>query len=246
MIPRLRAILDRAAERGAEIPFWWRDDDVVTATPALDRLLALGRKFGVPIALAAIPAGLQPTLPARLRQEPGARILVHGLAHRNHAAPGRKSAEFGADRPEDVLREEASAGLAMARAKAGELLLPVLVPPWNRIAPGLAEGLPALGYRGLSTYGPRRTLRGVTILNTHLDPVDWRGSRSALPLERLLDSLETALASAEPEPIGLLTHHLMFDEPLWAATQALVEALADHPAVRFPPLDKLWADELRD
>lgn len=76
---------------------------------------------------------------------------MHGLAHDNHAPLDAKPAEFGPHRPLATLREEAARALALAQARVPrETLLPVFVPPWNRIAPDLAADLPALGYAGLS------------------------------------------------------------------------------------------------
>ena len=236
----LRTVLDRAAGAGTQLDVWWRDDDAVVATPALERLLALGREFAIPIAIAAIPTGIQPSLPARLREEPGSRLLVHGLGHANHAGPGRKSAEFGTDRPLPALSADAKTGLATVREQAGDLLLPVFVPPWNRIAPDLAAALPGLDYAGLSTFGPREPVPGLVVANSHLDPVDWRGSRSAVAPERLAAALERALASDDPGPIGILTHHLVFDEALWTLTRRLLELLSSHGAIRFPALAEIW------
>jgi hypothetical protein len=244
-IAPVRAVLDRAADARRELRLWWRDDDATTATPELDRLLALARAVQAPVAVAAIPAGLDASLPMRLRDEAGAGMLVHGLAHANHAAPGRKAAEFGDDRPLGTLAAEAGAGLARARDLAGPLLLPVFVPPWNRVTATLAPLLPGLGYVGLSTFGTVRPCPDLVVVNTHLDPVDWRGSRGALDPLALAAALERALADSHDGPIGLLTHHLMFDEPLWAATAALLECLATHPAVRFPSLEELWSAEGR-
>ncbi len=236
----LRTVLDRAADAAVELKVWWRDDDAVAASPALERLLTLSREFTIPIAIAAIPTGIQPSLPARLREEAGTRLLVHGFSHTNHAGPGRKPAEFGAERPLPARSVDAKAGLARAREQTGELLLPVFVPPWNRIAPGLATALPGLGYVGLSTFGPREPVPGLVVANTHLDPVDWRGSRGAVAPERLAAALERALESHDPGPIGILTHHLVFDEALWTLTRRLLEHLSSHQAIRFPALDEIW------
>jgi hypothetical protein len=236
----IRAVLDRAAGEGIRLDFWWRDDDAVAATPALDRLLSLGREFRTPIAVAAIPARMEPSLPDRLQDEPGARILVHGLSHANHAKPGRKSAEFGSNRPPSALSADARTGLALARERSGNLLLPAFVPPWNRIDQSLAATLPQLGYAGLSTFGPREPVAGLAVANTHLDPVDWRGSRSAVNPERLAVALDRAIASPNPGPVGILTHHLIFDEALWRLTRALMDLLSTHDAARFPPLEEVW------
>lgn len=228
---RLRDALDRAGE----VRLWWRDDDAVAATPSLDRLLALADSR--PILIAAIPAGIEPSLADRVREARAVSVAVHGLAHANHAPPGAKSAEFGPHRPLAVLREEACRALALARDRLpAACLLPVFVPPWNRIDPDLAADLPALGYTGVSAAkGP---------LGAALDVIDWRGTRSLRDPTTLLATLTAHVEAGSGEPLGLLTHHLAHDETVWDFLAALLRAL-DHPAVRWcdprdlfrPPVD---------
>jgi hypothetical protein len=171
--------LCRAADRGRSITVWWRDDDATAHTPALERLLALSGRYSVPIAIAAIPASAQPSLRDRLDAESFASILVHGLAHTNHAPPEAKRAELGPHRGTDALRNDATAALAQARGKLGSRVLPVLVPPWNRIAAGLVEGLPAIGFAACRPFGPAApdAAPGLRHVNPQIDPIDWRGSR---------------------------------------------------------------------
>ena len=106
----VRRALDAAA-RERPVPFFWRDDDAVTATRALDRLIGLAEAHAVPLLLAAIPAGLEPALGRRIEGAGGVSVAIHGLAHRNHAPAGEKPAEFGAHRPLEALRADAAAGL---------------------------------------------------------------------------------------------------------------------------------------
>ena len=245
----LREVLDRAAGSGRSVRLWWRDDDAVRHTPALDRLFELGRWVGVPIAVAAIPCGLHESLAERLGREPGARALVHGWRHANHEGSDKKRAEFGDARAPSALSEEAGQALAAIRSSFGNQALDVFVPPWNRVSPALPGWLAKLGYQGISTFGPRGTERraGLAIVNTHLDPVDWRRSGGAVGERALSHALARAiLDAADPvEPIGLLTHHLRFDDDLWSFTARLVEALAAHPAVRPVGLGELWPSEER-
>ena len=42
-LARLRHEFDRVAEAGRRIDLWWRDDDAVTDSPALDRLLDIAQ-----------------------------------------------------------------------------------------------------------------------------------------------------------------------------------------------------------
>jgi len=86
--PDLIAELDRWGEAGKIASLWWRDDDAVAATPALRSLLRL--TGDLPLALAVIPAELDPDLPGFLRPMAQVAVLQHGWRHANHAAPGAK------------------------------------------------------------------------------------------------------------------------------------------------------------
>ena len=231
-LDRLRAALDAAAGRGDAIAVWWRDDDAVAATPALERLLDRAAACGVPLLLAAIPAEAEPSLGRRLADEGKIHLAVHGLAHANHAPAGEKPAEFGAHRPLAALAGDAAAGLALARRRfPQDRLLPVFVPPWNRLAPGLAAALPGLGYRGLSaSAGP--PVAGLVRADATLDPIDWRGTRSLRDPEALVAGLIRDIADHPARPVGLLTHHRAHDGAVWDFLDALLPVLLHHPAVR--------------
>ena len=245
LAPSIRAAmiasLDRLADEGRSLPVWWRDDDAVAHTPALDRLLTLQRHAGVTLAIAAVPAGVQPSLVDRLAEHDGVAVLVHGLAHTNHAPEGAKKAEFGPHRPVAAMRAEAAGGLALLKKYFGARAMPVFVPPWNRIAPNLACVLHELGYLGLSTFGGRSTANArLVTVNTHIDPLDWHGSGSLLEADALRRMWERAIAERGAGNIGLLTHHLVSDEAIWSFCEAVLEILVSHPAVRFATLAKLW------
>ncbi|WP_375461817.1 polysaccharide deacetylase [uncultured Enterovirga sp.] len=229
-------ILDRCGSEGRVLDLWWRDDDAVSHTPALDRLLGLAATSGCPVSIAAIPARVQPSLVDRLAEETAVTVLTHGLAHTNHASAGEKPAEFGAHRSQAAAEAELGAALALTGRLFGGKAAPVLVPPWNRIAPAHSERLPRLGYLALSGFGSpiqRRPVRnGTQRVDTHLDPVAWRVDRSLVPVEHLARAAETALASGTTA-LGLLTHHLMFDEALWRFVESFLDEAARHPAIRF-------------
>lgn len=241
---RLRALLDEAADRSAPIRFWWRDDDAVAHTPALDRLLGLARDFATPVMLACIPAQIEASLGVLLRDEPWASAAVHGFAHANHA-PEAKKAEFGPHRPLPVMAAEAAAALGVMQVALGRALLPVFVPPWNRIAPDLAAELGGLGYRGLSAIRghPRAAPESLIQVDADIDPIDWQGTRGLADSDAILARLAHAMAARrqdDAEPIGLLTHHLVHDEALWRFTAGLLEELARHPAIRIEAAPALF------
>ena len=54
----------------------------------------------------------------------------------------------------------------------------MLAPPWNRIGEDLVRRLNEVGFAALSTFKRRRAREaapGVLQVNTHVDPVFWRG-----------------------------------------------------------------------
>ncbi|MBS0221515.1 MAG: polysaccharide deacetylase family protein [Proteobacteria bacterium] len=219
----------RWRDSGRTAELWWRDDDAADATVALDRLLDLHRKTGMPLALAVVPALATQALAARLAEEPGVDLLQHGYAHVNHAPPLDKKCELGAHRPAMMVLGELGTGwLALERLFGGRAL-PVLVPPWNRIAPALVPTLPEIGFAGLSTFGPRpraEPVKGLRQVNVHLDLVDWQGHRGfvgeAAALTALVMALDTARHSSN-EPVGVLSHHLVMDEAAWDFLRSLLE-----------------------
>ena len=233
--------LDAWQAEGRTASLWWRDDDAVAPAPALDRLAALANEHEVTVGLAVIPALAEPALAPWLRSV-RAEVLQHGWAHRSHAAPGEKKAEFGGRRAPDDVTAELSRGFRRLGEIAGDRLRPVLVPPWNRIDPGLIPGLPRAGFRGFSTYGPRAGAEpapGLRQANCHVDVVDWRGGRGFVGCGRALASVVAHLAarrarSVDPaEPTGLLTHHAVHEESTWTFVARFLARTRRHPAARW-------------
>lgn len=223
---------------GMRLPLWWRDDDAIAPTPALDRLAALTARLGLPLHLAVIPASVQRELADWTLSHPHVIPVVHGWAHRNHAPANEKKAEFRLHRPLADVEDDARAGLTRMREGFGSAMLPMFVPPWNRIAPEVVQTLSALGYRVLSTSTPRKAplaAPGLEQVNTHLDPIDWRGSRSAIDPQQLIAQVTRQLADRRhghadnDEPYGILTHHLVHDEAIWTIVEALAERLVSAP-----------------
>lgn len=237
----LARALNSAAGRNALPQLWWRDDDAARATEPLNHLLELRERLGMPLALAAIPEQVDDSLVARLMGERDVALLVHGLSHSDHALPGEKKAEFGRSRPLSLAENDARQGLQLLSAKAGARALPVFVPPWNRLSADLRARLPALGYRGLSSIpAPHPPPPGLAICDIHVDPIDWHGTRSALPAEtivaRTLHWLERFERGEASGSLGFLTHHLVHDGAIWSATERWLtvwrDAGADCPEPR--------------
>ncbi|MCA0272362.1 MAG: polysaccharide deacetylase family protein [Proteobacteria bacterium] len=233
--------LDRRAAEGRPARLWWRDDDAVEPTAALDRMLLLSQTWQVPLALAAIPARTGAPLAERLQGENLTTVAVHGWAHRNHAPSGEKKAELGAHRPAPVVLAELAQGFDTLRGLHGPRLAPVLVPPWNRISPDVVAGLPALGFRALSVYGPPKPAP-LAVINTHVDLIDWHGTRGGRPADALYAELARELARPGDDPIGILGHHLVHDAAAWSFLESLFELTRGHPGCRWTSLDQLLKD----
>ncbi|MEZ5668227.1 MAG: hypothetical protein R3F55_12470 [Alphaproteobacteria bacterium] len=222
--------------------FWWRDDDLRAPGPRIRRLLALSAGFAAPVLLAAVPAALDAAVADMLADFPLARVAQHGFAHVDHALPGPgrvRKIELGGDRPMAALRTDLAAGWARLSGVLADRLLPVMVPPWNRIDPAVTAVLPQWGYRGLSGFGPRTATAGLVSVNTHIDPIAWRGDRGFAGEAAVLGQALAHLAArregtVDPaEPTGLLTHHADHDPATWAFLAGFLEAVAGHPHARL-------------
>jgi hypothetical protein len=236
--------LSRWQEAGRVATLWWRDDDAVSDSPALRRLIAVA---AVPVALAVIPAETQPDLPQRLASAPAHHrfaVLQHGFRHRNHEPAGSKKAELGSARPAGAVLAELAEGWGMLQRSFGVRALPVLTPPWNRIDPAVIAGLPQHGFRGITTYLPRRMIEpvaGLRQVNTHVDIIDWHGTRGFLGTEAVLALLLRHLRARRlgeadaTEATGFLTHHLVHDAASWTFLQRLQDWLSRQPVIRWLP-----------
>ena len=241
--------LDRWFEEGRSATLWWRDDDAGRRRGPLDRLLALGRLWQVPVALSVVPERAAEDLPDALSGAP-ASVLQHGYRHVNRARPNAKKCELIADR---VTEDGLAAGRTRLTTLFGDRWLPVLVPPWNRVDQELLPRLADLGYRGLSRYKPRdtATVSGLHQVNTHVDIIDWRSGRGFRgepeSLAVLVEHLQARrMSTVDPgEPTGLLTHHLDHDEACWGFIDRLFDQTRDHPAVRWLGADEIFLTETR-
>ena len=245
--------LDRELEAwlaaGRTATLWWRDDDATQPTPALARLLALAARFGQPLHLAVIPAQLETGVAGLLAGRPEVRVLQHGYAHIDHiASAGQGAAELGPGRPKAVLCGELAEGWRRLAAAGLPRLLPVLVPPWNRIASEVVAWLPGLGYRGLCTFGGRagpEAAPGLLQVDSHCDPIRWKGGPRFCGLEAALEVLVGHLSARRSgrvdanEPSGILTHHLETDEATWAFMEELLARTAGRPGARWIGLETL-------
>ena len=225
---------------GAEVGFWWRDDDACRATPELTRLLTLAQDSGAPLALAVIPQAAEA---AAFSPWPfTVAVLQHGVTHVNRAASTQKKSEFPESEPVQEGMNRLLQGREQLRQIFGERALPVLAPPWNRFPKSWVAELAAHGYRGLSTFLPRgraSPASGLIQVNTHVDIVDWRHGKKFIGEEQALSlaceqlRLRRRGAADHTEPVGWLTHHAVHEEAAWRFLAELLQRTKELPGLRW-------------
>ena len=240
----LTAELDRWASAGRTATFWWRDDDAGEWTAPLDRLLSLRDAVDIDVALATVPTRLDDAFRARMAESSNVAVLQHGYSHHNFATEDERKIELDGSRPAEYVIADLAVGMQALAKVSG--FVPVLVPPWNRIAPHLVPLLPELGYRGLSGLGPRQrpnALAGLRQNNVHIDPIDWRGRHGPrqqfIGTERAVTEAVEHLAARRSgtadgeEATGLMTHHLVQDDDTWRFIERFIAHTKAHPVAKW-------------
>jgi hypothetical protein len=244
---------DRWTEAGQVAALWWRDDDAANPSDRLDRLLSISGN--IPITLAVVPAAADARLagwlaePSRSRQTARLFVLQHGWRHQNHKIDGKKS-EFPPERSHAAVASDLAAGRTRLVTLFDARALPVLAPPWNRFDCRFLSLLVDCGLRGISSVGPRRSVRpapGVIAANVHVDLVAWTGDRGFIGEEAALRGLIGHLRARRStgvdaeEPTGILTHHLVQDEATDTFLRKLAAITQVHRAVRWLDATEVFA-----
>jgi len=225
MKPLLDALNDRQ-QAGSPVQFWLRDDDAIEPTKPLDKLLTLTDRYSIPVTLAVIPAHSGEALARCLGESDNIAVAVHGWSHQNHAPATEKKQELGLHRPVEEIVTELARGYADLLQRHASQFVPLLVPPWNRVDAAIIDELHNIGYRGLSTFGDQKST-AIPMINTHVDVIDWKGSRGGRTTAELLDEL-VGLIRRQHKPIGVLTHHLVHDDQVWEFLEQLFAATSTH------------------
>ena len=219
------------------LTLWWRDDDAVTRTRALERMLGISEHAGVTLGLAVIPNTVEGALVECVMDAERVDVLQHGFSHDNYAGHGEKKQELGTHRCATEVVNQLQLGLSRLREMFGERFTPVLVPPWNRVAPELLPRLTQIGFKGVSTFSARTgrfAAPGLKQTNCHVDLIDWRGTRGFRGTHDVLADLINVLRDRRlqvvdaSEPTGIMTHHLVHDEACWEFMEKLFECTNDH------------------
>ena len=228
--------------------FWWRDDDAVAPGPALDRLLKISDVTG--LLLAVIPERVEQALATRLAGSSQVYVAQHGYSHTNYAPRGQGLGawELGLHRAEEVVLAEMDKGRCKLETMFGSAFLPVVVPPWNRIAPELQASLAAHGYRGISAFGVRESheIKDLVIANTHCDPIRWKSGATFAgelkTIRQLVQHLQArrTLRVEVDEATGFLTHHIDLDSRGWEFSEHLACVIDAHPGARWVAPDLIF------
>lgn len=235
-----------------EVPtFWWRDDDTEAPTDALDRLITLAQRHETPLHLAIVPAQMDAGLADRLRASPLVYATQHGFSHTNHEPKGTGASEVGVLRP--LQHQEADLREGWARMIAADLpnLLPVFVPPWNRIADKTLHLLPELGFAAVSSFYPAPSVepvRGLRHINGHIDPIRWKEGAKFCGTPKALAQCTQHLRQrrlgevSKSEATGFVTHHLQTDAETWDFMDAFMARITRGGASRWVTLAEVLSD----
>ncbi len=239
LFSRLQIELDIWLQAGLSATFWWRDDDAVCASSALDRLISASSEAG--LLLATIPKQADSSLADAIASHAHITIAQHGYAHINHAPRGQGLGawELGLHRGEQAVMDDLAQGYEMLSGLFADHLIAVVVPPWNRIDPALYQPLQQSGYCGVSAFGSNQLLEpvsGLIQLNCHCDPINWKTGARFTGTEKSIAMICEHLQSRRnettrlDEPTGLLTHHLDMDDESWDFVSQLNQVIIEHPA----------------
>ena len=251
----LQRELDLWAGSGNTATFWWRDDDAVSESPQLHTLDALSRDLNVPVAIAVVPAQVDGSLPRYLRDRDNFTVMQHGYSHISYAASGVKKIEVGGERATATITSELALGCRILNSSFEDQFIPVLVPPWNRIESRIYAALVEIGFDGVSSMWARATaypVNGLLQVNTHIDPVNWRHGRGFVGEYKAIAQINQHLYARRTgrrdiaEPTGLLTHHLIHDDEIWAFCQSTLRILSEHPSVRWLDANTIWKGNMPD
>ena len=226
-----QALDDEVAQWATPPALWLRDDDATGPAPAVATLLDACSAAQVPVCLAVIPAFLDPEFAPWLASHAAPTTVVpHGLGHINHAPEGQKKAEFGDHRSIEEISKDLRQGLDRTRGAFGPRFRPIFVPPWNRLGSIAGGALAEAGFTALSAKSTQIEVTGITVIDVHIDIIDWRGTRGYGGDGPILGALRNRLAALraqgkEDEPTGILTHHAIHDPAAWIFLKKLFTRL---------------------
>jgi hypothetical protein len=217
--------------RNARPGFWWRDDDTGPADPPFRAFLAAIDRIGVPVGLAVVPGRLKPETAEEVRQRRHCFVMQHGYRHLDHF----RSCEYPGFRHPREVSAEIDAGQAALQGQLAAQMIPVFVPPWNRLAPRFHPELARAGFRGISARlhcGPwlAQESQGLVEIPVHVNSTRpgavFIGDEPFVA--QVLRHLRAKRRGLAPwsQPTGILTHYFC-EVRVWQAMDRLVKTVLD-------------------
>ncbi len=192
---------------------WWRDDDAVKDSDALqDFLHALS---AAPLLLAVIADKYDASLIKAVQQQPQIKIAQHGFCHINHSKANDKKSEYPTHRSLNKALAEFQIGKTKLSKDFADQFIPVFVPPWNRLDKAFLPLLLKAGFNGISMYGNKNENENgngngngnvVNRYDSHIDVINWKEQKKFIGTQNFILSLKHAITN-NINPIGILTHH---------------------------------------
>ena len=215
-LPGWKVMLEEASAKMTSAvlpPIFFRADDIGAASKAFEALCRLFRFYGVPLAMAVIPAWLSDTrLEKVFRAAPVAEDLwnwhQHGWRHINWQKEGAES-EFGSDRAPERQYEDILQGRTKMERIFGPNFVPVFTPPWDRFSTATLKALRKLDFKGISATAPFppgvKSLYGIKRLPTRLDLYTRNAKNPAGDFALLIDQFSGL--SKMKGPAGIIIRH---------------------------------------
>ncbi len=191
---------------------FFRADDIGVSAMSFTALCRLFSHFGVPLALATVPAWLnEKRAPSLFNVASPSDPLwcwhQHGWRHVNWEKNGKKS-EFGTSRTETQKWRDLWRGYHKMRSIFGTQFLPVFTPPWNRMSRDTLLLLQQIGFEAVSCDEtiPKRS-RKVKIRNFRicLDLHTRKIQHPQYAYDELMEGCANLFISREPA--GIMIHH---------------------------------------
>ncbi|EPJ49597.1 MAG: hypothetical protein OFPI_24180 [Osedax symbiont Rs2] len=228
------------------VQFWWRDDDAIADSKALQQMLQLAKSYQIAVHLAVIPNLLESSLYVIQHPDnlPFCYVLQHGVEHRNFAVAQQRKIELGGSQDLVALQQKLSDGQHLLQQTFVDQYLSILVPPWNRIAAELIPTLDNIGYKKLSVLGKTKLAETELHLNVHIDIINWRERQFAgetLILSKITEHLRhQRLSGNYAKPCGLMTHHLDHDADCWLFLDKFFSFCSSHSKVQWVAGSRLY------
>jgi hypothetical protein len=209
----LQTELETWLRAGKQPAFWWRDDDAAVQCPELSALI--DTLSSVDVALATVPALLEPALARELCGRGNVAIFQHGWRHDNHNGADSVPSEFPPDRDRNVVADELRKGQEILSGSFPLSFYAVFVPPWHSSAPWILNDAARLGFTAVSLPpAPSPTFKHGYCgeLNFEIDLSDWSKGGAFIGLDEFCRRVTRVLKArrlegALDEPIGILSHH---------------------------------------